>query len=135
MSVDDRSVPPALKVAYGLCLVAAVLMLLAALLALGDLPRATSATIRVNLGIVGGVNLLAALTVAAMAPRLRTPGQTGRRARRWLAMSSAASIAVSVLGLVTQTVGVAILGHVIVLAFALLAVYRPAVTAFVRGER
>lgn len=135
MSVDAPSVPPALKAAYGLCLVAAVLMLLAAFAALSDLPRATGSTLRLNLGIIGGVNLLAALGIAAVMPRLRTPGGVGLGARRVLACGGAASIAVSVLGLVTQTVGVAILAHVIVLAFALLALYRPAVTTFLRGAR
>ncbi|WPF68888.1 hypothetical protein [Corynebacterium sp. 21KM1197] len=135
MSVDDRSVPPALKAAFGLCLVAAVLMLLAAFAALSDLPRATGTTIRLNLGVVGGVNLLVALIMAAVVPRLRTPGKAGLGARRALALGGAASIAVSVLGLVTQTVGVAILGHVIVLAFAMLALYRPAVSAFLRAAR
>ncbi|KQB87308.1 hypothetical protein [Corynebacterium lowii] len=134
MSADSSSqVPGALRVAYWLSVAGAVLMLLSAFIALSDISQATEGSVRVNLGVVGGTNLVAGVLVASFAAHLSKPGKPGLRARRIVAAAITASIAVSVLGLITQAVGVAILLHVIVLAFAALAMFRPAASDFLRG--
>ncbi|MDK8450341.1 hypothetical protein [Corynebacterium mastitidis] len=138
MSADSSDssapVPGAIKAAYGLSVAGAVLALLSALVALTDAPQAEGAIVRVNLWAVGATNAASGLVVAALAPRLRRAGSRGIRARRGLAAACAASVVVSVLGLIVQAVGVAVLLHVIAFALGLLAMFRPAATTFLRGS-
>lgn len=125
--------PPALRVAYWLIMVAAVLMVLMALLMLQagvpeGLDTQVVASFRTNMRIVAASNIVLALCLAACAVYVQ---RGSRLARRWAGLFVGLAVFVNFAGFFVQVASWAAIFIVVLLVIAIFALFRPAANAFV----
>lgn len=125
--------PPALRVAYWLIMVAAVLMVLMALLMLQagvpeGLDTQVVASFRTNMRIVAASNIVLALCLTTCAAYFQ---RGSRPARRWAGLFVGLAVFVNFAGFFVQVASWAAIFIVVVLVIAIFASFRPAANAFV----
>lgn len=135
----DGSWPMSMRIGYWLSVVGAILMLVTALIVLGDRsqpgPNVTQEQIDFvtsNTRFYGIGNAVLAVAIGLLAPQLKNGGKFSRR---WLAGVIGLACFLNVAGILAQVVGPAAMVIVFVLAFAALHTFKPESNAFVRKHQ